>query len=176
MYKDYQDVITRFKELGVYDHFGTKKEMKELPKLLDEDEIIEFANSGIVDGNTVLMVCTQKRILLIDKGMIFGIKTTEIPLENVIQVSYKKGLMFGEVHIDVSSGKRTSLKQSPKDLVEQMVKVIKEQKDLLNSNQSDNVDNAENTVEKIREFKKLMDEGIITEEEFNAKKQQLLNI
>ena len=35
---------------------------------------------------------------------------------------------------------------------------------------------ANNNIEELKQYKELLDSGVITEEEFNAKKKQLLNI
>lgn len=74
-----QEVKKQLSAANVSDTFGTKKEIKALPEILNDDEVIQYATSGFVDGNTVLIVLTQKRILFIDKGLLYGIKSTEIP-------------------------------------------------------------------------------------------------
>ena len=45
---------------------------------------------------------------------------------------------------------------------------------LVNSNPDTQTNSVENDIEKIREYKKLLDEGIITQEEFDKKKKELL--
>ncbi|MCS4448526.1 PH domain-containing protein [Clostridium botulinum] len=71
----------QMKEVNVTDTFGTKKEIKFLPEVLREDEEIKYMTSGFLDGNTWLVTCTNKRVIFLDKGMIFGLKQKEIPLE-----------------------------------------------------------------------------------------------
>ena len=78
---------------------GTKKEVKELTRIIKNDEIITYATSGWYDGHTWLVVSTTKRIILLDKGMLFGVNQIEIPLGKVNAVKYKKGLFMGEVEI-----------------------------------------------------------------------------
>ncbi|EPS49988.1 hypothetical protein CFSAN002368_16300 [Clostridium botulinum A1 str. CFSAN002368] len=64
----------QMKEVNVTDTFGTKKEIKFLPEVLREDEEIKYMTSGFLDGNTWLVTCTNKRVIFLDKGMIFGLK------------------------------------------------------------------------------------------------------
>ena len=52
--------------LGEVDLFGTAKEVTHLPEILHDDESIKYLTSGLMDGTTWLIVCTQKRILLLD--------------------------------------------------------------------------------------------------------------
>ena len=55
---DIETVLKQFKEAGVSDTFGTKKEVKYLPNILFDDEIVQYATSGFVNNNTVLVVLT----------------------------------------------------------------------------------------------------------------------
>lgn len=96
-----EDVKKRFKEVGVLKQFGTKKEVTELPNHIDDEngEIIVYACSAMLDGNTWLMVCTNKKLLFLDKGMVYGLKKVEMPLSKINSISYKTGLVLGEISI-----------------------------------------------------------------------------
>ena len=58
------------------DQFFTKKELKHLPEILREGEQLLAFTSGIMDGNTWLISLTDRRIIFLDKGMIWGLKQT----------------------------------------------------------------------------------------------------
>ncbi len=58
-----------------------------------------YVTSGLYNNNTYLIVCTDLRLLFLDKGMIYGLKFHEFPFEKINSVSYKKGLLFGEIII-----------------------------------------------------------------------------
>lgn len=121
---DLQTVKQQFKDANVSDTFGTKKEIKYLPEIMAEDEVIQYATSGIVEENTVLVVCTNERVLFIDKGMIYGVKSNEIPLDMVNSVSYSKGMMFGEISV-VNGAITTKIEQVNKDTAPIMTEAIK---------------------------------------------------
>ncbi|AUJ31082.1 MULTISPECIES: PH domain-containing protein [Liquorilactobacillus] len=87
-----KNIKAQFKAANVTDTIGTRKEIKALPDLLADDEIINYATTGIVDNNTVLVVCTDSRVLFVDKGMLYGIKSSEIPLDMINGVAYSTGL------------------------------------------------------------------------------------
>lgn len=164
-------------DAGVSDLFGTKKEVKELPNVLDLDtETIKYAASGIVENNTVLVVCTNKRVIFIDKGFVYGIKTSEIPLDMINGVSYSKGLMLGS--ISVTNGAKTTLIENiQKQPAEILANTIKEEAANFKRNESNPFsNNSTDLASQLRELKSLVDEGILTEDEFNAKKKQLLKL
>ena len=134
--------------------WGTKKEVKELTNIIGDDEIITYATSGVYEGHTWLIVSTSKRIILLDKGMLFGVNQIEIPLSKVNAVKYRKGLFVGEIEIwDGAS----------------MFRV----KNVLKKTLIPFVNAVNDSIEEI-EYKKLLDEGTITQEEFNKKKKELL--
>lgn len=81
------------------DRFFTTKELDHLPKVLDVEEQVLAFSSGFHKGSTWLIVLTDQRILFIDKGMIFGVKTSSIELERINNFDYKKGVFFGSISI-----------------------------------------------------------------------------
>ena len=94
------EIRAQIDALGETDTFGTKKEIKYLPDVMDpDDETIMAITSGFMDGNTWLVVCTNRRILFIDKGLIFGLKQVDIPMDSISSVVQKTGMMFGSVEI-----------------------------------------------------------------------------
>lgn len=151
--------------------WGTKKEVKELPNIISDDEIITYATSGVYDGHTWLVVSTNKRIIFLDKGMIFGVNQIEVPLSKVNSIKYKKRFFLGEIEIwDGASMIRVTniLKKTLIPFVNAVNDSIEEfeklQKPLKESSVAD----------ELIKFKKLLDEGVITQEEFNKKKSELL--
>lgn len=174
-------ILTEMSDAGVNDTFGTKKEIRALPDILSDDEIVKFATSGLVDGNTVLTVCTNKRVLFIDKGMLYGIKSTEIPLDMVNGVSYKKGLLLGSIAI--TNGAKTALIDNvSKEDTLKMANTLKSESEKF-KNSSNKITNVQSSmpdsngsVNQLRQLKSLLDDGVLTQGEFDAKKKQILGI
>ncbi|WP_461241170.1 PH domain-containing protein [Paucilactobacillus sp. N302-9] len=170
----------QFIDAGVSDLFGTRKEVNALPDILADDEVVKYATSGIVDANTILMVCTDTRILFIDKGLVYGIKSTEIPLDMVNSVNYSKGMLFGDISI-VNGAVTTKVENVNKATAPIMVDAVKQARtDFMNKKQQpaqpQPVQSQTSVVDELRELKGLVDEGILTQEEFDAKKKQILGI
>lgn len=174
---NYEQTMERLKEVGVTDLFGTKKEVKGLPEVLKEDEQIMFATSGLVGSNTWLIVCTNIRVLFIDKGMIYGVKQVEITHEKINSVSFKTGMVFGEIHIHHGSDQmliKNVAKKTVKPMVDAINKEIENNKQQRNGNPSQA--GVTSSADEIKKYKELFDMGAITEEEFTTKKKQLLGI
>ncbi|MHD0398327.1 PH domain-containing protein [Staphylococcus simulans] len=165
-------IYQRFEEIGVSDLFGTKKEVKELPLILKENELIMYVTSGFYDGNTYLIVCTDKRLLFLDKGMIYGLKFHEIPLNKINSVSYKKGLLFGTMLVYHGAASIT-IQNIDKKSVSIMANVIQEQISKANQPTEDK-STIISAADELLKYKELLDAGILTQEEFDIKKKELL--
>ncbi|MDO4855399.1 MAG: PH domain-containing protein [Limosilactobacillus gorillae] len=179
------EIKEQMEQVGIKDLFGTKREVKELPKILTDNETIIYGCSGLDDGNTVLCILTNRRILMLDKGLLYGIKSTEIPLDMVNGVSYEKGLVLGKISV-TNGATVTKLENVKKQDAPVMANAIKEQaekyKSLLKNNEQpvfpthDEPTDTDQLIVELRKLKPLVDEGVITEEEFQEKKKQLLGI
>lgn len=164
--KDIKEMLSKSGSLIL----GTKKEVKELTNIINDDEIITYATSGVYDGHTWLVVSTNKRIIFLDKGMLFGVNQIEIPLSKVNAVKYKKGLFVGEIEIwDGASMFRVKsvLKKTLIPFINAVNNSIEEMKKTQKSPKL-------SVADEIMKFKRLLDEGAITQEEFDKKKKELL--
>ena len=167
-------ILQQMKDAGVSDTFGTKKEIKSLPDILDDTEVVKYATSGFWNNNTVLMVCTDQRIIFLNKNMIYGTDRNDIPLNTVNAVSYSSKMIFATITI-TNGANTTVIEQVSKETAEPMVKAIKEAQQNYINKQNVSVQSLDEA-DQIRKFKSLLDDGIITEEEFEAKKKQLLGL
>lgn len=168
----------------VFDFWFNNKELKSLSDILDykNGEVIKYAASGIKEesgeSRTVLILCTNRRVIFLNKNMFFGGSSTDIPLNMINSVQLLTHLLLAEISITTGAD-TTVLKQLTKESAKIMAKTIKkqsmefQQKLLRPQNNSDNITDS---ADEIRKFKKLADDGIITNEEFEAKKKQLLGL
>ena len=93
------EIRAQIDRLGDVDKFGTKKEIRYLPEIMEPGEEVKGLAPGLMDSNTWLVVCTDRRIIFLDKGLVYGLQQIEIPLEQVSSVSHNTGMMFGTVEI-----------------------------------------------------------------------------
>ncbi|GAF63848.1 hypothetical protein BTS2_0740 [Bacillus sp. TS-2] len=169
-----ESILARFKEVGVNDTFGTKKEIKELPNILHDGEIIQYATSGLMENNTWLVVCTNTRIIFLDKGMIYGLKQKEIALNKINSIAQKRGLLLGEIHIWDGADK-FQIKNCLKETVQPFVDATNHAISTFRQSQNSVVSDTQSNYSKIKELKELLDMGAITDEEFQKEKTKLLS-
>lgn len=152
--------------------FGTKKEIRYLPEILDATEKVMGLTSGIMNGNTWLLVLTAKRVIFLDKGMIWGLKQSEIPLEKINSIEHETGLLFGTIAIWDGAAKAV-IKNVIKNTVKPFVIALNKELDRIRSTKyptSAPVDLAD----QIKKLGDLKNQGLLTEDEFQAQKSKLL--
>jgi hypothetical protein len=79
--------------------FYTKKEINYLPQILGEGEKILALTSGFMQNRTWLAVCTDRRILFLDRGMFFGLRQVQINLDRLQTIESDTGLCFGTIRV-----------------------------------------------------------------------------
>lgn len=168
------DLFQHLNYIGVTDLFGTKKEVKELVLLLKENETVMYATSGFLEGNTYLIVCTDARLLFLDKGMVYGLKKLEFPFDKINSVAYKVGLVFGEMEVHHGSAKMI-VKNITKNTVERMASTIQKQIESHSKSTGQTIVQQNfSAADELLKYKQLLDAGVITQEEFDKKKAELL--
>lgn len=182
-----QDKIRTMKDVSL---FGVKKEIKELPKLLDDDEELIYITSGLLNDNTWLVALTDSRIMFLDKGLIYGLKTKNVDLDMLNSIEFKSGMFLGDLSvwtggeqiimksITNSNGRmleRLTLKQlkiHKRNLyapsipwpVEQPIQPANKVDEEKPKNELDSL------IENINKLAQLKEQGVITEEEFTKMK------
>lgn len=157
------------------DQFFTKKELNYLPEILKDGEQVLAFTSGIMDGNTWLITLTDKRVIFLDKGMIYGLKQEIINLDKIHGVSCKTGIFFGEIEINDGA------------IVRKIENVWKKTVKLFTNKLQDALDNYSNqaikqnvpssgndVVSQLEKLAELKEKGILTEEEFKIQKAKIL--
>ena len=104
--KELEEEYKRIAQATGDDLFFTKKELYHLPTiLLDEEQVLAFS-SGMMDGKTWLIALTDRRVVFLDKGLLYGLRQTTVPIDKINAVSGETGMMFGTITINVGPGER----------------------------------------------------------------------
>ena len=147
-----------------------------MAEVLGDDENVLGLTSGIMDGSTWLIVCTPERVILLDKGMLYGLTQKEFSLEKISSIEFKQGFAFGELNITVSSSNieiKNAENESVKAFVNAVKKAIKELK-TTNSQTSNSSQGQADLVTKLKELSELKEAGILSDSEFQTAKEKLL--
>lgn len=172
------EILNQIAALGDTDQFGTRKEIKYLPNILESDEIILGLTSGFMNKNTWLIVCTNNRVIFLDKGMVYGLSQEEVLLQNITSISHNLGMIFGKIKIH-SSSHVLEVENIEKKQVSKFVKAVNDARASLNDARkpprvSANNDTAE-IVSQIEKLGELLERGLLTDDEFNEQKAKVLS-
>ena len=183
--------------------FGNKKALEKSESLLSDDETVLFVTPTNI---STVIISTQQQLLtlpgvvyLTDKRFIFmrNTKTPNndfLPLEKVTHIDYKANGLQPSVIIVGDDVKTFSFIVSYKfDAVTKVLETFNSACDKILKEITTDPEIENNSPEpeplifdtdyaiisaadEIRKYKSLLDDGIITQEEFEAKKKQLLNL
>lgn len=176
--RTYQDILDTMEKLGITNSrirnpfYGTRRELKELPKVLEEHEEILYMIPGAWQKNSWLIVCTNERVIFLDKGYIYRFNMKEIPIDRINSVESKRGLIFGQINM-WDGANETIITQCLKADVQKFASAVgyakNKKKDKFNQ-----VD-TRSKVRELQELQALLSEGVLTESEFEQEKQRILS-
>jgi len=172
---DRRIVEAQLRALGDFHQWFTKKEVRHLPTVLNSGETIRAVTSGVYQGNTWLVTVTDQRILFLDKGMFYGVTQVELPLRQINTISYKTGLLYGELRLVTGSGKSV-VKKIRKVEVEKITSIVSSLVRGAHSptTQPKTPTASVDVASQLERLAKLMERGILTKDEFTAQKAKLL--
>lgn len=160
--------------------FGKKKAMAKQIQVF-EDKLSNEGESllGVcasTKGTTQLYV-TDKRIILHEiKGFVSN-NEKSIPLDNINSININKNFVYASIEI-ITSGNTAIIEDVPVGIAEEIKAIIEHLKtqDTKPTHHETQVVGTIDISEQLIKLKELVDMGILTQEEFDAKKKQLLNI
>ena len=159
---------------------SSKRQLKTLASMLHDDEKILYMTCTSRAFGPVLpylMMCTNYRVLIMQKGFVYGNDIKQITLDKINAIDYHLSLMYGEFQIIDGAGKEIKIDKVPKKEVVKLVKTIQEAMSSYQSKISNAPSNdSNNGIDNLKQLKELADNGVITQEEFEAKKKQILGL
>lgn len=93
-----EHVRTALKRVGMYNRFFGQAEIRELCQVLMSDEKIIGAVNGRYEGGFAMLVATDRRLLLIDKKMMF-LNLEDIRYDMISQVEFSARLIDATVTV-----------------------------------------------------------------------------
>lgn len=160
--------------------FWTAKEIRALPKILSEDERVLALTSGMMEGATWLAVCTPRRLIFVHRGMLFGTRLVQIPLDRIQSVDHEYAILFGSIRVWDGASYFT-LRMVLKASIEPFVRTVQEYTALARNGPSaasgkpaNPLSPAMDVASQLERLAALRDRGVLTEAEFERQKAKVL--
>lgn len=151
--------------------------------LMDKEEVLmtfiglHNYESPTKHDNYFAYAITNKRIIMAQKNMIAGENLQTVYLDNINDITFKSGVLFGVMTIDtIKETFNVGLNKESAQKINAKVHEVLDQLRNANSQSSQPVQAGISVADEIKKFKELLDAGTISPEEFEAKKKQLLGL
>ena len=177
------DDLNKFLEHKSFKSF-TENSLNEGEEILAviEGYIGKMMGKGEDKQHNGLLFCTSKSVAFHSKG-IFSSVSRSIPLGKISSIDIDKGMVFTKIVFHTSNDNITFNCGEGYNLTKKFKLVVEENKNegpwnnnnpWGKKNNSSEDASSEDTLDKIRKLSELKNDGIITEEEFQTKKKELL--
>ena len=165
------------RQIDAYPHryiFWTKKEIRALPEILKNDEKIRAVTSGMMDGTTWLTVCTNQRLIFLNRGMFYGLRQVQLPLDRIQSIDHSAGIGFGSISVwDGASS--FSINMVLSSSITPFVRATEEAMYALRKGHIASATSpATDVASQIAKLAELKEKGHLTDAEFQAQKKKLL--
>lgn len=150
-----------------------KRELDDLPGALAADEEVLGLTVGSLEDGSWLIALTDRRILFLERGMLFGLKQASIELSKVNAVVAETGLMFGKVIIHDHGTKRiisNVWKTTAVKFANKVNEILLGREIPKQSSPTPGGD----VISQLERLSSLRDKGALSHEEFEAQKQKVL--
>jgi hypothetical protein len=152
---------------------GGGREVKRLTRHLWEGETVELMTTGMYGSGNGLVVLTDRRLLFVHEGLMSQ-TTEDFPMDKVSSVQWQSGLMSGEIVI-FASGNKSEIKAVNKDDGKQMVDAIRGRISAQGAAPTAAAPAPPpDPIAQLKQLGELREAGILTDEEFESKKADLL--
>ena len=161
-------------DADVFDIWFSDKDLAPLAEIMQEhdDEKIAYAAIGInVKSKNVMLVCTTQRLIILSKKMLSKEQALVIPLKQIKSVVLHNSIVYDELTL-INEDETLRINAINKVAAPILAKNIKKYSKLAQNDSSA----LDEQVEQVKKLNELLDQGILTKAEFEAKKKQILGL
>lgn len=171
------EIQAQIKNLGGFETFLGRKEIKELPSILQEDEKVENIIQGTYNNGNGILVATNRRLVFVDKGFLFGLKVEDFPYDKISSIQYETGILMGKLTIFTSGNKAiidNVIKAKVRVFGDSVRAKISAPKEVVSQSNPVIVNQPIDIADQLERLAKLKEQGILNEEEFIQQKKKIL--
>lgn len=170
------EIKSQIKTLGSTDAILGKREINELPNILAQDEPVLNIVQGFYSGGNGILIATDRRLVFIDKGMIYGLKVEDFPYEKLSSIQYETGLLLAKITI-FASGNQALIDNVDKKQARAFSEAVRERLSAPKPTAAPVVAAAadDEIIAKLERLIKLREAGILTDSELAEQKQRILS-
>ncbi len=161
--------------------FGVKRELKALPEILGENEPILNMAAGQYDGKQGLLVVTDRRLIFFEKGMVRS-RQEDFPYSKVSSLQTQTKMTSGVITIFVSGNKALIKSVLPKERVNEIGEYVRARiadgdrpAPVVEAPAAAPASSEPTHAERLRSLQALRDQGLITDEEFAARREKIID-
>ena len=155
-----------------------RRELRKLPSILGEGEQALNLARGEYDGKEGLLAVTDRRVIFLEEGMIRH-RLEDFPYDKISSVQTKTGMRSGELTIFVGGNKATVKDVHPKQRAPEIGDYVRQRVASgpapTPAAEAAQPPAAESPMDQLKKLADLRDAGVVSEEEFEAKKADLLS-
>lgn len=154
-----------------------RREIAELPAIIPPDDELIGLVQGVYNGGQGILVATNNRLIFVDKGFLYGLKVEDFGLDKISSIQYETGMIFADIKI-MASGNTAKISNVEKTSGRTFCDKVRAK--LSASKQSSApvavVQQQVDVADQLGKLAALKEQGILTQEEFDAQKKKLLGL
>ncbi|MDP9475631.1 MAG: PH domain-containing protein [Actinomycetota bacterium] len=174
-----EEVKAQIQQLDNFSKVASFREIRELPNILWEDEVIEKMIQGTYGSRSSIgvLVATNKRLCFVDKGLVYGVRVEDFAYDQITSMEYKTGLLLGRI-IVYSAGNRAEIVNCEKAQVQAFTEYVRARTSgrtvHASAPQQSALPDSDDPISRLERLAGLKERGILTDAEFQAEKRKIL--
>jgi hypothetical protein len=133
---------------------------------------VSVQKNPVINLLTDAIVATSERLLIV-RDLIVGRNIEAIAYEDLVSISAQKELLGAVVSVETSDKRIWAIRSLPKESAEKVVRWARARKEQLSIEPLDPPEPAD-PLARLKKLKELMEQGIISEADYEAKKREIL--